>query len=101
MHDSIGRKVNTQLVECAHKSRRADGCVMWIGKHEGPLATQSVQLVDNARECSNPKMTRAGNAEYSNASMSLAQYFMSLFCAGEFLDHRFAHCKLLNLAGYG
>src|SRR5712671_3091609 len=46
-------------------------------------------------------MTRAGSAEYSNASMSLAQYFMSLFCAGEFLDHRFAHCNLLNLAGHG
>src|SRR5712671_307863 len=46
-------------------------------------------------------MTRAGSAEYSNASMSLARNFMSLFCAGEFLDHCLAHCKLLNLAGYG
>jgi hypothetical protein len=33
--------------------------------------------------------------------MPLAQKSTTLFRAGEFLDHRFAHRKLLYLAGHG
>jgi hypothetical protein len=55
VHDSIGRKVDTQLVECVHKSCRTCGCVMWIGENESPFATQSEQFAGSPRECSEPE----------------------------------------------
>ena len=55
VHDGISRKVDTQPVECVHKSRRTCGCVMWIGKNEGPFATESIHLVGHTRERSEPE----------------------------------------------
>jgi hypothetical protein len=39
MHGGIGRQMDTELTEDAHKTRRGGRCMMRIGENESPFAT--------------------------------------------------------------
>jgi hypothetical protein len=64
MHDRIRRKLDTEVAEEAHETRRGNRCMMRVGKNESPLATQRTNSSATFAMVPNPKTTRAGNAVY-------------------------------------